>query len=190
MIDFTQRVAGPYCTKLLAGFGAEVVKIERPDGGDPERTTPPFSKAAGDSADSISFLWLNTGKHSVTLDLKTSAGVEAALDLVRNADMVVENFSPGVMGRLGLGYDDLRKVNPDLIMLSISNFGQTGPYRDYKAEEIQLGALSGLMDNTGSRDREPLSTAPRLNQYTAGLHGYLALLMALEQREAAYSATG
>jgi crotonobetainyl-CoA:carnitine CoA-transferase CaiB-like acyl-CoA transferase len=183
VVDFTHRVAGPYCTKLLAGFGADVIKVEPPGCGDPERAIPPFAKGAGDTTDSLSFLWLNTGKKSVALDLKTSAGIDKALSLIESADVVVENFSPGVMTRLGLGYETLKQINPNLVMLSISNFGQTGPYRDFKAEEIQLSALSGIMDSTGSPEREPLSAAPKLNQYIAGLHGYLAILLALQQRQ-------
>tara|TARA_R110002049_G_scaffold21045_21_gene77442 strand:- start:3999 stop:6467 length:2469 start_codon:yes stop_codon:yes gene_type:complete len=187
VVDFTHRVAGPYCTKLLAGFGADVIKIEPPQSGDPERTTPPFAKGSGESTDSLSFLWLNTGKKSVALDLKTSAGVGKALSLIETADVVVENFSPGVMARLGLGYDALKQINPSVVMLSISNFGQTGPYRDFKAEEMQLSALSGIMDSTGSPEREPLSAGPKLNQYIAGLHGYLAILLALHQRQSSHT---
>lgn len=183
VIDFTHRVAGPYCTKLLAGFGADVIKIEPPISGDPERAAPPMPGNATVAGDSISFLWLNTGKKSVALDLKTTAGRDAALALIQGADVVIENFSPGVMHRLGLDYDTLKVVNPGLVMVSISNFGQTGPYRDYKAEEIQLNAISGIMDSTGSPKREPLSSGPRLNQYTAGLHAYLATVIALEQRQ-------
>jgi len=173
IIDFTHFVAGPYCTKLLAGFGATVIKIEKLEG-DAQRNELHGSN--------ISFLWLNTGKESITLDLKTRWGREKAKSLIADADLVVENFSPGVMYRLGLGFEELKKINPDLIMVSISNFGQTGPYRDYNAEEIQLGAISGLMDNTGDADREPLTSGPKLNQYTAGLHAYLAAMLALQQR--------
>ncbi|CAA0102530.1 putative CoA-transferase [Halioglobus japonicus] len=187
VVDFTHRVSGPYCTKLLAGFGADVIKIEPPGSGDPERSIPPFAKNTGQSADSLSFLWLNTGKKSVALDLKTPAGLESALSLIAGADVVVENFSPGVMTRLGLDYDALKQINPHIIMLSISNFGQTGPYRDFKAQEIQLSALSGIMDSTGSPQREPLSAGPKLNQYIAGLHGYLAILFALEQRQSSHT---
>ncbi|MCB1686844.1 MAG: CoA transferase, partial [Halioglobus sp.] len=127
VIDFTHHVAGPYCTKLLAGFGADVVKIERPKTGDPERSLPPFAKNTGEAGDSVSFLWLNTGKKSIVLDLKTPSGRDKALTLIRGADVVVENFSPGVMQRLGLDYDAVKQMNPNVIMLSISNFGQTGP---------------------------------------------------------------
>jgi crotonobetainyl-CoA:carnitine CoA-transferase CaiB-like acyl-CoA transferase len=190
VIDFTHRVAGPYCTKLLAGFGAQVIKIEPPVRGDPERAAQPLASNAATASDSISFLWLNTGKKSVTLDLKTSTGRSAALALIQGADVVIENFSPGVMRRLGLDYDALKVINPGLIMVSISNFGQSGPYRDFKAEEIQLNAISGIMDSTGSPKREPLSSGPRLNQYTAGLHAYLATVTALEQRQSSASSRG
>ncbi len=187
VIDFTHHYAGPYCTKLLAGFGAEVIKIERPETGDPLRQQAPFygvEKATENNSHterSIPFLWLNTGKKSLTLDLKNPHDHAQVIALIKQADIVVENFAPGVMARLGLGYEQLSQINPHLVMVAISNFGQSGPYRDYKAEEIQLNAISGLMDNTGSPNREPLSAGPAINQYTAGLHAYLAIMAAITQ---------
>ena len=107
VIDLTHYIAGPYCTKLLAGFGADVIKIERPDCGDQMRSTGPFCKNAEGIEQSIPFLWLNTGKKSITLDLKTEKDVEIFKKLVCEADAVIENFSPGVMKRLGLDYETL-----------------------------------------------------------------------------------
>jgi len=182
IIDLTHYLAGPYCTKLLAGFGADVVKIERPERGDPLRQREPFYKGKADVEHSIPFLWLNTGKKSITLNLKTAQGASLLKKLVAKADVLVENFAPRVLPELGLDYGVLRDVNPRLVMASISNFGQTGPYRDYLADERVIGALSGQMDNTGAADSPPLASAPALNQYAAGMHAYTAILMALLQR--------
>jgi len=182
IIDLTHSVAGPYCTKLMVGFGAEVIKIERPETGDGMRRLGPFYKNHEGLETSIPFLWLNTGKKSITLNMKTVKGTEILKQLIKNADVLIENFSPGVMHSLGLSYETLRDFNPRLVMTSISNFGQTGPYRDYKAEEIEMQALSGIMYMTGDPEKEPLASGPALCQYTAGKHAYIATLMALFQR--------
>lgn len=183
VLDLSHYLAGPYCTKLLAGFGAEVLKIERPGAGDPLRAIGPFQRETSDLEGSIPFLWLNSGKKSVTLDLKQVKGQELLKKLVAWADVLVENFAPGVMARLGLDFESLRAINSRLIMTSVSNFGQTGPYRDYRAEEITLYAMSGQMNATGDPDREPLAPGVAINQYTAGLHAYIGTLAALQHRE-------
>ena len=121
VLDFTTTIAGPHCTRLLADLGAEVVKIEAPDG-DMMRTRPPLRNGA-----STSFGQLNAGKKSITLDLKSPAAVEAVRRLAATADVVVENFRPGVMRRFGLDYEALRTVKPDLVYCAISGYGQTGP---------------------------------------------------------------
>jgi CoA:oxalate CoA-transferase len=182
VLDLTHYVAGPYCTKLLAGFGAEVIKIERPGTGDRLRSMGPFYRNEPHPECSIPFLWLNTGKKSVTLNLKHETGKELFRTLVRGVDVVIENFSPRVMPGLDLHYDTLRPINPRLIMCSISNFGQTGPYRDYRAEEIVEYALSGLMYLTGDRARPPLASGPAIAQYTGGMAAYIATLMACYHR--------
>jgi len=179
VIDLSHYVAGPYCTKLLAGFGADVIKIERPGTGDPMRHVGPFYRDPAGGEHSIPFLWLNTGKKSVTLDLKTPGGVTALKDLVRHADVVVENFAPTVMRRLGLDYPVLRAVNPGLVMTAISNFGCAAPYSEFQVEEMQLYAMSGAMYLTGDPARAPLAPGPAICQYTGGLHAYLATLLAL-----------
>ncbi|MHC4455474.1 MAG: CaiB/BaiF CoA transferase family protein [Planctomycetota bacterium] len=183
VIDLTHCVAGPYCTKLLAGFGAEVIKVERPETGDKLRTIGPFFEDKADPERSIPFLWLNTGKKSITLNLKKEKGVEIIQHLLRDADILVENFSPHVMPGLGLSYEKLCEINPNLIVTSISNFGRSGPYRDYKAEEIVEYALCGGMYLTGDPDKEPLNSGPAVCQYTAGMYAYIASLMAIFQRE-------
>lgn len=182
IIDLTHYMAGPYCAKLMAGFGAEVIKIERPGTGDGLRGLGPFYRDKADGEHSIPFLWLNTGKKSVTLNLKSERGIAIFKELIREADVVLENFAPRVMPSLGVGYDVIRDVNPRIVMTSISNFGQSGPYRDYKTEEIVTYALSGQMSLTGDPDRPPLASGPALCQYSAGQHAYVATLMALFQR--------
>ena len=178
VLDLTHHIAGPYCTKLLADFGADVVKVERP-GGDPARRIPPFFHDEADSEKSLLFLYLNTNKCSVTLNLKARRGRQMLIDLVRDSDVLVESFSPRVMPSLGLDYQVLRDINPSLVVVSISNFGQTGPYRDYKATDIVEYALGGLMYVFGSYDREPLKHALHQAQFKAGTNSASATLMAL-----------
>jgi crotonobetainyl-CoA:carnitine CoA-transferase CaiB-like acyl-CoA transferase len=177
VLDLTHQIAGPYCTKLLADYGAEVVKIERPDGGDPARRYGPFPHDQPHLEKSALFLHLNTNKRGITLDLKTAAGKEMFIELVRWAEVVVENFSPRVMPSLGLTYDMLVQVNPRLVMTSISNFGQTGPYRDYKAQDILLYAMGGAMHQTGVAEREPIKLAGNLMQYHGGTVAATATLV-------------
>jgi crotonobetainyl-CoA:carnitine CoA-transferase CaiB-like acyl-CoA transferase len=177
VLDLTHQIAGPYCTKLLADYGAEVVKIERPDGGDPARRYGPFPHDQPHLEKSALFLHLNTNKRGITLNLKTAAGKEMFTELVRQVDVVVENFSPRVMPALGLSYDMLKQVNPRLVMTSISNFGQTGPYRDYKAQDILLYAMGGAMHQTGVAEREPLKLAGNLMQYHGGTLAATATLV-------------
>ena len=176
VLDLTHHVAGPYCTKLLADFGADVVKVERP-GGDPTRNLPPFANDEPHPERSLLFAYLNTNKKSVTLDLKTPTGISLLHKLLADTDIIVENFSPRVMPSLGLDYDALSAVNPSLVMVSISNFGQTGPYRDYKAADIIHYALGGLMYIFGSADREPLKHALRQTQFKAGTNAATAALI-------------
>jgi crotonobetainyl-CoA:carnitine CoA-transferase CaiB-like acyl-CoA transferase len=184
VIDLTHYFAGPYCTKLLAGFGADVVKIERPGGGDPLRGVGPFVRGEHGLETSVPFLWLNTGKKSATLDLKTAEGADILKRLVREADVLVESFSPRVLPSLGLDYGTLAKINPGLVMTSISSFGQTGPYRDYRAESITTYALSGGMSLTGDPARAPLGSGANVAEYSAGMHAYIGTLMAVFARAA------
>ena len=176
VLDLTHHVAGPYCAKLLADFGADVVKIERP-GGDSARSLPPFADDDPHPERSLLFAYLNTNKKSVTLNLKTPTGRALFNRLLADADILVENFSPRVMPSLGLDYDALSLINPALVMVSISNFGQTGPYRDYKASDIVHYALGGLMYIFGSADREPLKHALRQTQFKAGTNAATAALI-------------
>ncbi len=176
VLDLTHHVAGPYCTKLLADFGADVIKVERP-GGDPARSLPPFPDDEPHPECSLLFAYLNTSKKSITLNLKTPTGRSLFEKLLIESDILVENFAPRVMPSLGLDYDALSATNPSLVMVSISNFGQTGPYRDYKAADIIHYALGGLMYIFGSADREPLKHALRQAQFKAGTNAATAALI-------------
>jgi len=178
VIDLTHHIAGPYATKLLADFGADVLKIERP-GGDPARRLPPFHHDDPHQEKSLPFLYLNTNKRSITLNLKSEEGRGILLELLASADALVENFAPRVMPSLGLDYEALREHNPRLVVASASNFGQTGPWRDYRATEIVEYALGGLMYIFGAYDREPLKHAMNQAQFKAGTNLASATLMAL-----------
>ena len=182
VLDLTHHVAGPYCTKLLADFGAEVIKVERPRG-DPARGMPPFAKDEPHPERSLLFAYLNTNKKSVTLNLKTPTGRSLLHSLLADADILVENFAPRVMPSLGLDYDALTKANPALVMVSISNFGQSGPYRDYKAADIVHYALGGLMYIFGSAERAPLKHALRQTQFKAGANAATAALIGWYHRQ-------
>ena len=178
VLDLTHCIAGPYCTKLLAGFGADVLKIEPPGGERGRRMAPFFGDEPGTDS-SLPFAYLNAGKRSITLNLKSSEGRDMLLSLLSETDVIVENFSPRVMPSLGLDYETLREMAPHLVMVSISNFGQTGPYRDFKATDIVEYALGGLMYIFGAYDREPLKHAFNQAQFKAGTDSASAALMAL-----------
>ena len=178
VLDLTHHIAGPYCTKLLADFGADVIKVERPSG-DPARHMPPFFHDQAESEKSLLFLYLNTNKRGVTLNLKAKHGLQVLKELVCDCDILVEKFSPRVMPSLGLDFNTLHQLNPALILVSISNFGQTGPYRDYKATDIVEYALGGLMYIFGAHDREPLKHALHQAQIRGGTNAATASLMAL-----------
>ncbi len=179
VLDLTQYIAGPYCTKLLADYGAHVIKVERPGSGDPARHMGPFFRNEPHPDKSGLFLHLNANKHSVTLDLKGAAGRRAFLQLVEEADILVESFAPRVMPSLGLDYQVLQKVKSALVMTSISNFGQTGPYRDFNSSEIVTYALGGPMYATGIASREPVKPGGSVLQYHAGATAASATMIAL-----------
>jgi CoA:oxalate CoA-transferase len=168
VLDLTHHIAGPYCTKLLATYGAEVIKIERPGTGDPARQAGPFPGDVPHPEKSGLFLHLNTNKQSVTINLQHARGQALVRELVKQVDVVVENFAPRVLPALGLSYADLELLNPRLVMTSISNFGQTGPYRDWRAQDIVIYAMGGAMNLTGLPDREPLRLALNLMAYQGG----------------------
>jgi formyl-CoA transferase len=180
VIDFTQVMLGPSATQVLADYGADVVKIERPGAGDLSRTSIPDDP---DGLDNPVFRSLNRNKRSIALDLRKPEGKAIVYDLVRDADVVVNNFRAGVMERMGFGYSDLAKINPRIICAFGSGFGQTGPLSYKGGQDILAQALSGVMRRK-CNDDEPLTVyATSLCDYTAGMHLVQAILLALLQRE-------
>ena len=183
VIDLTQGIPGSYCTKVLADFGADVIKVEKPGVGDYTRRMGPFPNDINDQEKSGLFLYLNTNKRSITLDLKNPSDIEVVKDLVASADVFVENFKPGVIDKLCLGYDILKRINSGLIMTSISNFGQTGPYKDYVASELVLYAMGGRMGASGLPERYPVKLGGNHVQYQAGNNAAMATIFAWYGRE-------
>ncbi len=184
VVDLTHYISGPYCTRLMGTMGAEVIKVERPVSGDPARQIGPFPPSCTEDREaSATFMYLNCSKKSITLDLKSGPGREILLRLVESADILVENFAPRVLPSLGLEYETLASRNPALVMTSISNFGQTGPYRDWKAVELNLYALGGLMNITGEPDQPPLREGAPLAQLGAGQNAFVASMIALHHAE-------
>ena len=181
VLDLTNVLAGPYCGYQLALLGADVIKVEAPHGGDLARqlgASPALNKAAMGT----SFLAQNAGKRSVVVDLKSEEGRTQFRDLVATADALVENFRPGVMERLGLGYESLRAIRPDLIYCAISGFGQTGPMRDNPAYDQIIQGLSGVMSITGTPETAPLRVGYPVCDTLGGLFGAFAVVSALLRR--------
>ncbi|WP_426958427.1 CaiB/BaiF CoA transferase family protein [Muricoccus radiodurans] len=175
VIDLTQIYNGPYATFLMAMAGADVIKVEPPQG-------EHLRKRPGQGSQ-LPFLMLNSGKRSVVLDLKAPEGRADLLRLVRDADVLVENYRPGVMERLGLSLAVLREVNPRLIVASSSGYGSTGPYRDFPAMDLVVQAMSGVMGITGEEDGPPMKAGPAMCDFGAGVHLYGAIVTALLERE-------
>lgn len=176
VLDLTQVVAGPYCTLMLADMGAEVVKIERPGHGDDLRRTVPYKGREGHHD---YFNALNRSKKSIALDLKDEAQRALALRLAGRTDVMVENFAPGTAHRLGLGWEDVNKLNPRLVYCSLSGFGQTGPYRNRLALDPIIQAVTGVMSVTGEPDREPIMVGAPLADVIAGMFAACAIVSAL-----------
>lgn len=183
VLDLTHGVAGPYCTKMLADYGADVIKVERPDGGDFTRRLGPFPNDIPHSEKSGLFLMLNLNKRGVTLNLKSSMGRKLLLDLVAQVDVIVESFAPRVLEGLDLSYSKLAEINPRIILVSVSNFGQSGPYRDYKASEMVLYGMGGALHSKGIPGREPVKYGTNISLNQAGLVAALATMTALFARE-------
>ena len=179
VLDLTQVMSGPYCTMVLADLGADVIKIENPDKGDQTRASWGYS-VIGD--DSRAFLSLNRNKRSVGLDLKRQEDLDAFLALVRTADVVIENFRPGVAERLGIGYDAVRAENPRIIYASISGFGQTGPYSQYPGYDLIAQAMTGVMSVMGEEGGAPMKSAIPLADLGAGLFCTIGILGAVIAR--------
>jgi len=168
VIDLTRGIAGPFATKLFADYGADVIKVE-PLGGDPSRRMGPFAGGDPHPEKSLLFLYLNSNKRGVTLDIENSAGRKLFMDLVAKADVLMEDFPPGFLDSLKLDYGHLEKVNPKLVMTSITPFGQTGPYKDYKGNDLVYYAMGGMMYTSGAYDREPLKHGHPQSLYLGGI---------------------
>ena len=178
ILDFTRILSGPYATMLLADLGADVVKVERPGLGDDTRSWgPPFSRGA-----STYFIAVNRGKRSLALDLSHPRGHEAALDLARHADIVVENFRPGVTERLGIAYSDIRRVNAGIIYASINGFGSAGPRSATAGTEVIIEAETGLMDMMGTPNGSPVRFGVAMVDIATGIATVAGILAALVQR--------
>ncbi len=179
VVDFTRVIAGPFCTQFLADLGARVIKIENPAGGDDSRHINQ-SSLGGETA---AYLAFNRGKQSVVLDLSSPGGRDIALELVKRADILVENFTSGVMERLGLGYGKVAATNPGLIYCSISAYGSTGAYAGRAGYDPVVQAESGLMSLNGFVDRPPVRMGPPMIDIATGIMGSNAILAALVARE-------
>jgi crotonobetainyl-CoA:carnitine CoA-transferase CaiB-like acyl-CoA transferase len=175
VLDISQVMAGPYACMLLGDLGADVIKIEPPGTGDQTRGSMGF-KMKG--ADSLGFLNMNRNKRSIALDLKTEAGKSVVLQLARDADILIENYRPGAMRRLGLGYDVLKEVNPRLVYTSISGFGQTGPWADRPGFDLMAQAMTGVMSVTGYPDSPPVKAGVPVADIGCALFAVYATLAA------------
>ena len=182
IIDLTTGIAGPFCTKYLADYGADVIKIEPPRVGDPARSTGPFFHDEPHPEKSLLFFYLNCNKRGVTLDVASDSGREILLSLVKQADALIEDYPPGYLAELGLGYEALEKVNPSLVMTSITPFGQTGPLRDYLGNDLIYYAMSGIMYTSGAYSREPLKHGHPQSLYMGGMTAAYATSAALFSR--------
>jgi CoA:oxalate CoA-transferase len=176
VVDMSHVYNGPYAAFLMAMAGAEVIKVE-PRGGEHLRSRGDMGGAA------LPFAMLNSNKKSVTLNLKTEAGRNLLRELVARADILVENFAPGVTDRLGIGPADLHKINPRLIYGSSSGYGKDGPYRDYPAMDLVMQAMCGVMNSTGFPDQPPVKSGAAVCDFSAGIHLYAAIMTALYERE-------
>lgn len=182
VLDLTRVLAGPFCTMMLADMGAKVIKIEMPVSGDDTRTYPPFRTNCNGERESLYFANINRNKQGITLNLKAQEGKEIFKKLVETADIVVENYRPGVMDKLGLGYDVLKEINPRIIYGSVSGFGNTGPYRLRPGYDILGQAMGGLMAITGPKGGEPTRAGSAMGDILGGLHLTVGLLAAVNAR--------
>ena len=178
ILDFTRVYSGPYCTMLLGDLGAEVIKIEALGKGDDTRAFYPIK-----NGESGYFMYLNRSKRSLTLNLKSEKGLSIALALAEKADVLVENFSPGTMDKLGLGYETVQGVNPQIVYASISGFGQSGPYTHKVAYDGVAQAMGGLVSLTGLAGQIPVKAGPAISDAASGVHTATAILAALYHKQ-------
>lgn len=177
ILDLSRVLAGPFCTMLLGDMGAEVIKVEIPDKGDDSRSFPPFKEGQG-----TYFINFNRNKKSIVLDLKRSSDVNKFLEIIKSMDVLVENFRPGTMEKMGLGYETIRNVNNRLIYASISGFGHYGPYKDKPGYDIIGQAVGGIMSITGWPDGPPTRTGTAIADILAALFCTIGILSALQAR--------
>jgi crotonobetainyl-CoA:carnitine CoA-transferase CaiB-like acyl-CoA transferase len=177
VIDFTNHLSGPYCAMILADQGADVIKVERPGKGDDLRQSPPHVNGEG-----APFMLWNRNKRSIELDLKNPDDLKTAKELVKTADVMVENFRPGVAERIGIGYETMAELNPSLIYCSISGFGQTGPYSSRGGFDLVAQAMSGLMTINGPPEGGPYRIPIAISDVAAGMNGAIGILTALQHR--------
>jgi len=178
VLDLTHVLAGPFCTQILGDLGAEVIKIERPGVGDPTRRMPPHTM----KDQSAYFMALNRNKKSLTLDLKAPEGKEILYGLTRKADVVMNNFTPGTMEKLGLGYEDLKKINPKIVWASVTGYGQTGPYRERPSYDIIVQAMGGAMSYTGEPGKPPVRCGIPIGDLGGAVFAVIGILSALVSR--------
>lgn len=178
--DFSRMYAGPFGSMILRELGAEVIKVEFRESGDACRTIPPLTEAG----ESYVFSILNRGKKSITLELRSEEGQKIARELIAKSDVLLENFTPGVMDRLGLGYKEMKIINPGLIYASLSGFGQSGPYACRPAFDIIAQAMGGLMSVTGFPENPPTKCGPAIADLAGGTNTVIAILAALQHRNA------
>lgn len=178
VLDLTHVLAGPYCTQILGDLGAEVIKIERPGVGDQTRKMPPYFI----HQQSAYFLAVNRNKQSLSLDLKAPEGREIFYGLTKKADVVMNNFTPGTMEKLGLGYEALKKINPRIVWASVTGYGQTGPYRDRPSYDIIVQAMGGVMSYTGEPDGPPVRCGIPIGDLGGSVFAVIGILSALVSR--------
>lgn len=183
VLEFAQIAAGPFTGSLFADLGADVVKIERPDGGDGMRSWPPLHEAP-DGVFSGNFTSLNRNKRSVTIDIKKAGDAARFRRLIEKADLLIENFRPGVLARSGFGYEDCRAINPQLVYCSITGYGQSGPYAQKGAFDVTVQAMSGLMSVTGEADGPPVKCGVPVGDFAAGLYAAFVSLAAVNRAKA------
>jgi CoA:oxalate CoA-transferase len=186
VLDATHIVAGPFCSLILADMGAEVIKIERPRSGDLVRARGPFLEASDGRKVSSRYLGINRNKKSVTLDLRNPKCKEAFQNLVRQSDVLIDNWGPGAFQRLGLGYESLREVNPGLTYASITGYGDSdglrGPYSTWPANNLSIQGMAGWMEVTGEPDGPPQSVGDNVGDSIPGVWTALGIVLALETR--------
>jgi alpha-methylacyl-CoA racemase len=184
VLDLSRLLPGGFCSLMLADFGADVIKVEDTGPGDYVRWSPPYYEGADETARSALFLSLNRGKRSIRLDLKSEPGKQVLLRLVRDADVLLESFRPGVLDRLGVGYERLREENPRLIYCAITGYGQDGPNRDRSGHDINYLGLNGVLGLTGEADGPPVQAGAQIADLGGGgMMGVIGILVALRERE-------